>query len=324
MPLQLGYSAIRNREDYALRDLIEEFYNLDIYTLHLLSHMNPVIDENLFRIYAATYKKDIERSSDVEIKRMLTIYTPELQAFVSDNFFFRLKTILKWWKMIIDLQKSFARVPSTVYPTFQNFLRFVKNNPEQNDFELFKQFKSEMDVNIYANHGSSMSCNIRNEDMHGLTYEETIEFFSFVEKKVENCFLPSKNNIVRDDRQKTQSLLESIAILISMFKPIYQNTHPVNNFDEFFKKRIEDQYAYYTSTSLNAYLTNFSGLDLSHVICLYADTNVPKMSLTKSDAFRYTDAYKLLYTWISRDRTEKRLERDVKTYNVSVATEKEA
>ena len=299
MGINIGLTAIINRDKYAIKQMERFNFSCDWITLEFLEDFVPVIDANMMRIYAREFGKNIDGMTDEEISAYGDVYKKQIHAFIYDNLFNRISKI-------IDRVKSnaneFNSIPTNAKPAFDDYLTFAKLNPEANDTNQFVRFKSELIRNAEDWFKSW------HEDLDASRYiipsEKFIRYVEIVERKMEDCFHGStiQDTIAIDFQQKIKNLIDHVKTLLLLRHQIKVENHKMSK--DFFDKDLMLSYGKFRryTDAVIPYVEKFNAVKPSHAICIYASNIDVKLKLVEEPSgFDNTDEYRFMVASITQE-----------------------
>lgn len=293
--MKLGLDAIIPPVTKELKKHSTRIWDCDWIMLNSLSHITPVYDANMWRIYAGEYNKNIEFLTDDELKDICNANKTTIDKFISQNISKRLTDIILRWKDFAEVaDESFLgmNIPTASINAFKSFLSFHKNEDIKDDevsrHHAFAQFHGELQVNM-INYGD-------NESRYLLSIDEFREFMRAIKYEFQN--LETRSNVVNSTAHDYKSRLEKSIKYINTLLLVciggrsgYEHIHSIGLFEDLIMWRSGTG----RISEIIRKTSSMGNLTMAHAVCLYP-TSKAQLPLNSMQSSKVTETYRFLTT----------------------------
>ena len=268
--MKLNIDVIASESDKLLRRHIRDHWDCDWITLDLLAKAAPVYDADMWRIYAAEYRKDVKFLTEEDCRELANLNRDAIDTFVWANTLKRISDIVQRWKTFANIANDTflgMNIPSGAYLAFKNFVGNYRNDNYGDNAVVresaFQQFRSELLVN-----------GVTYEDAEGrraLSIEEFRLFINAIEGEF-NALTQNASGAVMDRKRKLQQIVDLTKMILLVCIGTQDNrndTYTISLFDGLFRWRGTGH-----SASIQRNVAGFGYLSMGHAVCLYADSPV--------------------------------------------------
>ena len=257
------------------RKYVEFHWICDLISVWNIGDVAPTFDENMMRIYADVYRRDITNLNDKQLKELATSYQQAIKVFTYQSLFNVISKIVRRWRALAEKDRNYPfSIPTNSLTMFDNLLLLHKQDPGADDTLQFNAFKSSLLRN------SEEWFKAWNQDLDISKYlipqERFLLFMDIVDEKIKQCFQKTNSNdsVAVDYHTKIQNVIEYLKVLLLI-------VHQAKI------ERKEDVLKFPSSTfrwgwmrrkelleAANRFAIKYGLLSMTHLICLDTDTNI--------------------------------------------------
>lgn len=197
------------------RRYVEFQWICDMVAVWNIGDVTPSFDENMMRIYADVYRRDITNLNDEQLRELATSYQQAIKVFVYQSLFNVISKISRRWRSLAEKNKNYPfSIPTNSLTMFNNLLLLHKQDPGADDTLQFNAFKSSLLRN------SEEWFQTWNQDFDISKYlipqERFLLFMDIVDEKIKGCFQKTNSNdsIAVDYHTKIQAVIEYLKVLL--------------------------------------------------------------------------------------------------------------
>lgn len=286
----ISISAQRSQRKY-----VELHWACDMVVVWNIGDVAPVLDENMMRIYADVYRRDITNLNDEQLKELATSYQQAIKVFVYQNLFNAISKISRRWRSLAEGNNNYPfSIPTNSLTMFDNLLLLHKQNPDADDTLQFNAFKSSLLRN------SEEWFQTWNQDFDISKYlipqERFLLFMDIVDKKIRECFQKTNSNdsISVDYHTKIQAVIEYLKVLL-----LITHQAKIERKEDILKlPSILYRWGWLTQETREAasrFALKYGTLRMTHLICLDTDTDlnlpIPQADISNVETLETLYAY---------------------------------
>lgn len=286
----ISISAQRSQRKY-----VELHWACDMVVVWNIGDVAPVLDENMMRIYADVYRRDITNLNDEQLKELATSYQQAIKVFVYQNLFNAISKITRRWRSLAEGNNNYPfSIPTNSLTMFDNLLLLHKQNPDADDTLQFNAFKSSLLRN------SEEWFQTWNQDFDISKYlipqERFLLFMDIVDKKIRECFQKTNSNdsIAVDYHTKIQSVIEYLKVLL-----LIAHQAKIERKEDILKlPSILYRWGWLkqeTREAASRFALKYGTLRMTHLICLDTDTDlnlpIPQADISNVETLETLYAY---------------------------------
>ena len=256
------------------RRYVEFQWICDMVAVWNIGDVTPSFDENMMRIYADVYRRDITNLNDEQLRELATSYQQAIKVFVYQSLFNVISQISRRWRSLAEKNKNYPfSIPTNSLTMFNNLLLLHKQDPGADATLQFNAFKSSLLRN------SEEWFQTWNQDFDISKYlipqERFLLFMDIVDEKIKGCFQKTNSNdsIGVDYHTKIQALIEHLKVflLIAHLAKLEHKEDVLNLPSSAFRLRWMKQALLAAS---RRFAVKYGLLKMTHLICLDTDTDL--------------------------------------------------
>lgn len=299
MGIDIGLRPIETRSEWERRIFHQTNILCDWIVLEYLESITPIVDSNMFKIYAKEFNKNIDGLTDEELANYANVYKTQITAFIYNNIFTRIFKIVDRTK---HLYNKFVSIPTNAKGSFDNYLTFVKTQPDANATGHFVRFKSELLRN------TENWFRRWHEDLDASRYiipaDRYNQFVEIVENKINLCFKASndKDTVAIDYKQKLGDAIDHLKTLLLICYQFKIDKHEMAK--DIFEKDISIYFPEFRKyiEAVIPYMDKFNAVKPAHAVCVYTNTiDVDLKLVEEPSGFNTTDEYRFLVTALAQE-----------------------
>lgn len=284
---------------------VSELFGVGSLLLDMFDNINPIVDSNLYRLYANEFNKDISKYSDSEIK----VITPKMQTvlvqFIYDNIITKLNNYVEDIEKVTCSEDSHMvfTIPPVAKDAFDDTIVVNTISDAADAIDPIVRLKytlleNSRLLNQYSNERSNL---IEYEGVINLNKEELLRFISITKEHIYDIrnFSNRSNTGAADIKTKLKSVLDYVKALTYLV--LYDYGIGGKDWKDMLEYIVDMTVSRHNTECLNMFY-KYSHLSLASAICIYPGMILDiksdkKYCSSTSDSFRFlklSTAYNIL------------------------------